>query len=544
MHLVVDTNALISGVSLSGLADRFWTVDAVLGEVRDARARAVLDSLPFKLETRIPAESSVDAIKAFARKTGDIAKLSNTDILLLALAHQLEKEVNGDKFIRTEPPTVVTAAALPSGMSAPRAPLGSESTAADSGAEAERPPPACKFFRSRGGCRNGASCRFAHVGSGGGAGSSDAPVASAAAAATAAEDEDGWEVAGSPAAAAALASAVRSAAATAAAEENKHKEADGAGSGAAAPTPASSAEAASAGSTSAATSSSSAAAKRDGDASDAHAGHHHDDEHDDDDDYDDDSDEEDDGAGLWVGPGGAVAGAGAGSGSGSSGHGVVASVDGAALPFGYEIVRGAAFAPGADEEAAAGRKPVACITSDFPMQNVLLQMNLQLASVGGKLVRSVKSWVLKCDACFKITPDMSKLFCPACGNATLARLGVTLGADGAPRYHYKKTRTFNTRGTVYSLPAPKGGRDGATTDLLLREDQLLTGAWAVKVRTSRGKGAEREGLYAGRLASMPEAGGAGSAAGGAGSRGFDAMAGRLVVGYGSRNPNASKGKRR
>lgn len=182
------------------------------------------------------------------------------------------------------------------------------------------------------------------------------------------------------------------------------------------------------------------------------------------------------------------------------------------------------------------------------MQNVLLQMNLQLASVGGKTVRSVKSWVLKCDACFKITPDMTKLFCPACGNATLRRLGVTLGADGAPRYHYKKTRTFNTRGTVFSLPAPKGGRDGAASDLLLREDQLLTGAWAVKVRTSRGKGGEREGLYSGKLATMPEVGlgGAGSA-GGAGSgsgRGFDAMAGRIVVGYGSRNPNASKGKRR
>lgn len=44
---------------------------------------------------------------------------------------------------------------------------------------------------------------------------------------------------------------------------------------------------------------------------------------------------------------------------------------------------------------------VACMTSDFAMQNVLLQMGLNLVGVGGKKIAAVKTWVLRCHACFK-----------------------------------------------------------------------------------------------------------------------------------------------
>lgn len=44
---------------------------------------------------------------------------------------------------------------------------------------------------------------------------------------------------------------------------------------------------------------------------------------------------------------------------------------------------------------------VGCMTADFAMQNVLLQMGLSLVGVEGKKIEKVKTWVLRCHACFK-----------------------------------------------------------------------------------------------------------------------------------------------
>jgi len=42
-----------------------------------------------------------------------------------------------------------------------------------------------------------------------------------------------------------------------------------------------------------------------------------------------------------------------------------------------------------------------CMTADFAMQNVLLQMGLNLVGLEGKRIERIKSWVLRCHACFK-----------------------------------------------------------------------------------------------------------------------------------------------
>lgn len=42
-----------------------------------------------------------------------------------------------------------------------------------------------------------------------------------------------------------------------------------------------------------------------------------------------------------------------------------------------------------------------CITTDFAMQNVLMHMGLSLVGVDGKKIDKVKTWVLRCHACFK-----------------------------------------------------------------------------------------------------------------------------------------------
>lgn len=44
---------------------------------------------------------------------------------------------------------------------------------------------------------------------------------------------------------------------------------------------------------------------------------------------------------------------------------------------------------------------VGCMTADFAMQNVLLHMGLDLVGVEGKRITRIKSWILRCHACFK-----------------------------------------------------------------------------------------------------------------------------------------------
>jgi len=51
----------------------------------------------------------------------------------------------------------------------------------------------------------------------------------------------------------------------------------------------------------------------------------------------------------------------------------------------------------------------ACMTGDFAMQNVALQMGLNLVSMDGGGVRRVKTWVLRCHGCFTYLFVSSKL---------------------------------------------------------------------------------------------------------------------------------------
>uniref|UniRef100_D8PS63 20S-pre-rRNA D-site endonuclease NOB1 n=1 Tax=Schizophyllum commune (strain H4-8 / FGSC 9210) TaxID=578458 RepID=D8PS63_SCHCM len=130
--------------------------------------------------------------------------------------------------------------------------------------------------------------------------------------------------------------------------------------------------------------------------------------------------------------------------------------------------------PQTDEKVLAG-----CMTADFAMQNVILQMGLSLVGVEGKRIARVKSWVLRCHACFKICKDQSKKFCPSCGNPTLLRASVTVSAPDTPtstpamEIHLKPNFQYRLRGTKYSIPAPKPGsaKTGAGEGLILREDQ-------------------------------------------------------------------------
>ncbi|XP_078101262.1 RNA-binding protein NOB1 isoform X2 [Sander vitreus] len=113
---------------------------------------------------------------------------------------------------------------------------------------------------------------------------------------------------------------------------------------------------------------------------------------------------------------------------------------------------------------------VGCLTTDFAMQNVLIQMGLHVLSVNGMLIKEARNYILRCHACFKTTSNMSKVFCPHCGNKTLKKLAVTVTEDGSVHMHFSKNpKVLNAKGLRHSLPLPRGGKHSNNPQLV--EDQ-------------------------------------------------------------------------
>ncbi|ORX97456.1 Nin one binding Zn-ribbon like-domain-containing protein, partial [Clohesyomyces aquaticus] len=124
---------------------------------------------------------------------------------------------------------------------------------------------------------------------------------------------------------------------------------------------------------------------------------------------------------------------------------------------------------------------VATITTDFAMQNVLLQMNLHLLSSSLSRIHTLRTHILRCHACFFTTKLMDKQFCPRCGQPTLQRIGCSTLASGEFKLHLSSKFTWNTRGNRYSIPKPVagsangrvtgGGKGNWGNELILAEDQ-------------------------------------------------------------------------
>ncbi|GAA5846510.1 hypothetical protein JCM9279_006721 [Rhodotorula babjevae] len=120
----------------------------------------------------------------------------------------------------------------------------------------------------------------------------------------------------------------------------------------------------------------------------------------------------------------------------------------------------------------------AVLTGDFAMQNVALQMGLNVLGSGGKRVREVRTWVLRCHACFKLCKNPDKRFCPSCGGATLLRTSITY-VPVSPQHpqgyilHLKANFNYRLRGTQFSMANPKMGKagGGVNAEMVVREDQ-------------------------------------------------------------------------
>lgn len=127
---------------------------------------------------------------------------------------------------------------------------------------------------------------------------------------------------------------------------------------------------------------------------------------------------------------------------------------------------------------------VAVLTTDFAMQNVLLSMGLNLISPSMQQVRNIRTYILRCHACFGQTKDMTKQFCPRCGKPTLTRVSCSTNQNGQFTIHLKKNMQWNHRGDRFSIPKPVpgsahgktgvtkgGGKGGWGRELILAEDQ-------------------------------------------------------------------------
>lgn len=105
-HLILDAGPLLSLEPVRHLASTFHTTPLVLAELKDPKARAHWDALALSgvdVRVEMPSAAAMGKVMEFAKKTGDYAVLSQTDLSVLALTCHWEMELNGDERIRKAP---------------------------------------------------------------------------------------------------------------------------------------------------------------------------------------------------------------------------------------------------------------------------------------------------------------------------------------------------------------------------------------------------------------------------------------------------------
>lgn len=94
-QVVIDAGAAIRLKRLERFGGELLTTSGVYAEVRDERAKALLQTLPVELKIREPLPEDIAYTKQFAKVTGDLGFLSTNDLDLIALTVRLEREAGG-----------------------------------------------------------------------------------------------------------------------------------------------------------------------------------------------------------------------------------------------------------------------------------------------------------------------------------------------------------------------------------------------------------------------------------------------------------------
>ncbi|GAW79811.1 RNA-binding protein NOB1 [Plasmodium gonderi] len=120
---------------------------------------------------------------------------------------------------------------------------------------------------------------------------------------------------------------------------------------------------------------------------------------------------------------------------------------------------------------------IACITTDYTMQNVLYQIGLNVITIDGYKINSLKLWGYICTSCYTFIKKNSLLFCSKCGNNNLRKVNVLV--DNNLKKLIVKIPQFrvNNKNTIFSIPKKKNQPKKKFQDKLqiFREDELLIG---------------------------------------------------------------------
>jgi RNA-binding protein NOB1 len=364
-NVVVDTAALIKGVRLERFGQKLWTVQEVLDEVRDVKAREFLNSFPIEIKVVEPDTIDIQRVVSFARKTGDYSSLSAVDIRVLALTLMLEREHKGTEHLRDVP--IISS-------------LNTKAKSQVKDARAEKKKEPHPFTNEA----------EEDTETGGSANHDTEPLGEGTEAQQpwGEQDEREWDKVENE----------EKVSHQKMKEEQEEKEEK--------------------------------IQEKDKTQSDAMNGEPKGKSE------NEKEDEEEEG---WI------------------------------TPNNIGRLRRSFGKGGWDREDQDEPVEVACLTADFAMQNVLLQMGLQVLSLEGLVIREVRTFVLRCVACFKVTKEMDRLFCPWCGNHSLRKVPYVVDAEGRVTL-LLSARPPPIRGTRYSIPHRKGGRNN--NDIILREDEL------------------------------------------------------------------------
>jgi RNA-binding protein NOB1 len=406
-HLVLDSAPLLTGDLPQFLSNKFYTVPAVIEEIRDEASRARLSQLPFKLETRNPSPEAMAIVSRFARSTGDLSVLSATDLQVIALTVTLNLEKNPEGSKMRRDPSELPKEQTHEGAKEYFASLNKKKVDIESDEK--------KLKKKK-------------KGKGGGV------------------EVDSFD---------------ENPVDTLNEKINEQMNLDG---------------------------------------------------------DDDDSD------GEWITP-----------------ENIDSLKSTGIAEWSSDGVKIAKKTKKPSKAAAASIETcrIACITSDFAMQNVLLQMRLELYTPDGCRVKNVKNWLLRCHACFTTTRNMESRFCPKCGGPTLIRTSYMIDESGACHMFLRSDFQYNLRGTKFNLPKFKGGRQGAS--LILREDQKEFQRQKEHYNRIQAK-IQKSEVEMGSLEAIDDRIAAvfGCGTVSQGNRRYDSYDGLSlpVVGFGRRNPNA------
>nr|XP_034833540.1 RNA-binding protein NOB1 [Maniola hyperantus] len=344
-HLVVDTTAFIRAANLQDIAESVYTVQEVVEEITNDRQRRKLVVLPYDLKIKDVFTENIKFVSEFAKKTGDYTSLSATDIKVMALTYQLEKEIVGAGHLKTEPmiQKTIKVTGLPE---------------IDTNKIAD--------FRVEDGRNVEITVKDGE------------------------ESDDDSKLAEE------IADQIKNM------DLRDEKEVDD------------------------------CIVKVS-----------------DDDDDESESEESDSDNGEWI------------------------------TPNNFKEKKKEL----GDGEFEDRNVDVACITSDFAMQNVLKQIGLYVTSIDGRVIRHLRTFIFRCTTCFKTTSIMTKLFCPKCGHATLKKVSVSVDEHGNQHIHINGKKPLTARGKKFSLPTPKGGQHFQYP--ILTEDQHIHKRFATKMARSK-----------------------------------------------------------